>query len=160
MNGRAKTKEWQWSHKMRKEDRGDSIQWPAAYHSGLFRTCHLTSKRRKRPSWKFLPVPLRSPRPAWVVWVARVGGLCIHGDVVLPQRVAEGFLDVDRLESRSLWAVLSEGGTYSAEQQRGQLAINPGCVQEGFKPAKFNLKRQRVFSFGTKSNEPILKSSR
>ncbi len=42
---------------------------------------------------------VRSPQPAGVVGVARVGGLCIH-DAVLPQQMAEGFFDADRMKGR------------------------------------------------------------
>lgn len=35
-----------------------------------------------------LPVPVGSPGASGVVGIARVGGLCVHGDTVLPRQLA------------------------------------------------------------------------
>lgn len=45
-------------------------------------------------SYRFLPMSVRSSRPAWVVRVAGVGGLGVHGNAFLPQWLTEGVLYV------------------------------------------------------------------
>lgn len=48
-------------------------------------------------SYSCLPMSVGSSRPARVIRVAGVGGLGVHGNAFLPQRLAEGVLYVARL---------------------------------------------------------------